>query len=498
MNNKLGFLLISSVLFASCANDPFPAEEKVALAKAGDLILESGTYFNYKADYGILVVPENRKIPDSRLIHIPIIRIHAKDKKSAKPIFSLTGGPGNPNLYTEAQLKGAGYSDLPVPWLGKKQDVVMVGYRGVDGTSMLTCPEFKRAIKSTKKPLSTDALQRFGRALNRDFQKLKKDGIDINGYNVVEVVDDLEAVRASLGYNTINLLSGSYGAQVAYVYCLRYPESIQRNVMLSPDAPGNLLVWKPEIIDAQLQYYADLWKNCHECLERSPDLLKSMRTVFDRLQERGSPDLDKVKIMTFLFLYDTDSAAQILNAFINAENGDYRNLALATKAFNIGMQSVIWGDFFSKIHSLVDINSLRDIEKEMDPLGSLIGSPMAKFIFGSAKYAGWPIKTIPQKYREHQYLDVPTLLVSGNVDFSSPLVNAQKELLPYLRNGQLVILKEFGHSDAMGRIQPEALQHLVETYFIEGKVDDSKYEYNTMNFTPSRSFSSWLRSIGPK
>ena len=55
-------------------------------AKAGDLILEHCNYAtesgSYGADCGTLVVPENRANPKSRLIALPVTRIHAR---SAKP-----------------------------------------------------------------------------------------------------------------------------------------------------------------------------------------------------------------------------------------------------------------------------------------------------------------------------------------------------------------------------------------------------------------------------
>ena len=62
-------------------------------AQAGDLILERGEYSTedgrYAADRGTLVVPENRADPQSRLIALPVIRIHAQSDHPAEPIFRL-------------------------------------------------------------------------------------------------------------------------------------------------------------------------------------------------------------------------------------------------------------------------------------------------------------------------------------------------------------------------------------------------------------------------
>ena len=104
-------------------DDPFPSTEEVAEAQAGELILKSGMYLKYEADYGILVAPENRQKPDSRLIHIPVIRIRSKNGKARYPIFYFTGGPGNPNVYTDNVYKNAGLDDLSWPWILELNDI---------------------------------------------------------------------------------------------------------------------------------------------------------------------------------------------------------------------------------------------------------------------------------------------------------------------------------------------------------------------------------------
>src|SRR5687767_14924864 len=67
-------------------------------AKAGDLILDTCTYATedgrYAADCGTLVVPENRADAGSRLIALPVTRIHARSARPQEPIFRLEGGPG--------------------------------------------------------------------------------------------------------------------------------------------------------------------------------------------------------------------------------------------------------------------------------------------------------------------------------------------------------------------------------------------------------------------
>ena len=80
------------------------------------------------------------------------------------------------------------------------------------------------------------------------------------------------------------------------------------------------------------------------------------------------------------------------------------------------------------------------------------------------------------------------MLVSGSVDFSTPFENAQ-ELLPICQTGRVLFSQtEMGHVGDMVGLQPEAFQHLAETFYLEGVVDDSKFTYQPMNFTPSQTF----------
>ena len=103
-------------------------------AHAGQLTMHPCTYPTengaYRADCGTLVVPENRADPRSRLIALPVTRILARSSHPLAPIFHLNGGPGITNMTFPQASR-----------LAAQHDVVMVGYRGVDGSSVLNCPE---------------------------------------------------------------------------------------------------------------------------------------------------------------------------------------------------------------------------------------------------------------------------------------------------------------------------------------------------------------------
>ena len=112
-------------------------------AKAGDLTLERCDYAtengSYAADCGTLVVPENRADPKSRLIALPVTRIRARSDHPAEPIFRLEGGPGITNMKF---AKASRFAD--------NHDVVLVGYRGVDGSVEARLPGGRVGAAATR------------------------------------------------------------------------------------------------------------------------------------------------------------------------------------------------------------------------------------------------------------------------------------------------------------------------------------------------------------
>jgi hypothetical protein len=110
-------------------------------AKPDDILLEPCTVkieaSAYRADCGSLVVQENRNKIDSRLVALPITRIHSSGSNPTEPIIFLDGGPGeNLNLRYK-----------PSAGLLTDHDVILIGYRGVDGSPILDCPEVNQAMQ---------------------------------------------------------------------------------------------------------------------------------------------------------------------------------------------------------------------------------------------------------------------------------------------------------------------------------------------------------------
>ena len=135
-------------------------------AHAGDLILHPCTYQTekgaYDADCGTLVVPENRADPHSRLIALPVTRIRARTAHPSEPVFRLEGGPGITNMQFS---KASRFAD--------QHDVVLVGYRGVDGSVKLDCPEVESALKHSADYLGARSMRAYANAFRACAKRLQ-------------------------------------------------------------------------------------------------------------------------------------------------------------------------------------------------------------------------------------------------------------------------------------------------------------------------------------
>ena len=201
-------------------------------------------------------------------------RIRSRSADPAEPIFRLEGGPGKTNM------------DFPfASRYVEDRDLVLVGYRGVDGSVRLDCPEVDSARRHTADLLKTAALRASARAMRECAGRLQTDGVDLAGYTLPERVDDVDAARRALGYERVDLLSESFGTRVALVYAWRHPQRIHRSVMVAANPPGGF-VWQPAHTDDQLGRLSALCGDGPACRTESGDLLASMRHTAAHLPER--------------------------------------------------------------------------------------------------------------------------------------------------------------------------------------------------------------------
>lgn len=470
--------LLLSFMFA-CHDDPFPGLDAINKTGIHETVFRSKRIFiegtGYMADYGIVKVFENSREREGKTLVLPFIRIHSNNPDKSFPVFNLNGGPGATNL-------SYGPEDFVASVL-KNHDAVFVGYRGVDGSTILAFDHTKHVMTQVDGEVNTEFLKDLAQACDVDKAMYTSKGVDLDNYTLMNVIDDIEVVRKALGYRKINLLSNSYGTRVAYIYSLRFPQSVFRSIMVGVNPPGRF-VWEPEMIEDQLEYYNEIWRQSPSNLELSPNILTTMSNVIESMPDNWllfKIDPYKVRAGTFALLFNKNTSKFVFDAYIAAENGDYSGIALISAAYGPSITDTVLGDMLIKGGS-ADVDPLRDYHKDMGSGSTVLGSPLSEIFMGPLKYSSLIKRRIPQKYREMHETETETLLVNGSVDFSTPPYYAEHEMLPYLKNGRLVILKEMGHVGDVFTLQNPALSHMVLTFFDRGIVDDSLYRYDPVDF----------------
>jgi pimeloyl-ACP methyl ester carboxylesterase len=454
-------------------------------AHAGQLTLRPCTYpteqGDVRADCGTLVVPEHRADPASRLIALPVTRIRSLSQHPAEPIFRLEGGPGGTNMVFPFARRFTGHRDL-----------VLVGYRGVDGSARLDCPEVGSARRHAADLLSASAQRAVARALRSCADRLRADGFDLAGYTLPERVDDLDAARRAMGYGRVDLLSESFGTRVALVYAWRHPHSIHRSVMVGANPPGHF-VWRPEQTDAQLRRFTELCGRRTTCRTGSGDLVASMRHTAAHLPARWGPlpiHRGNVEAASFFGLMEASSdaapisAPMTLDAWHAAAEGDASGLWFQSFASALLLPRMqVWGD--TAAMGRIDAAAAARHFGRGRGASSAVGDAGNRFLWaGGALARAWPASPGESVYSRVRDSGVPTLVVSGELDGTTPAANATRDLLPHLRNGRQVVLAGFGHTIDFWNRQVRAGNRLVNLYLDTGRVDASRYVPQEVDFTP--------------
>ncbi|MBX7161914.1 MAG: alpha/beta fold hydrolase [Acidimicrobiia bacterium] len=463
-------------------------------ADAGDLSLEPCTHptedGDLAADCGTLVVAENRDDPASRMIALPLKRIRAGSQPSREPLFRLEGGPGGTNMEFEWANRFAA-----------ERDVVLVGYRGVDGSSRLDCPEVQVALRHAGDLLGERSQKAYADAFSDCARRLDGGGVDLAGYTLSQRADDLEAARVALGYGPVDLVSESAGTRLALIYAWRHPGSVHRSVMIGANPPGHYL-WDGRTTDAQLRHYATLCEQDAGCRSRTADLADAIAATVADMPQRWwllPIEAGTVRVGSFYGLHESSweaaplTAPLTLDAWLSAADGDAGGLwAMSLMGGLMLPEMPVWGDIGAATQ--VDVAAADEHFAFGGKRGEILGNPGTDFIWagGRAQHA-WPVNSGDDQYRHMRTSDVETLVIGGTLDFTTPPEVATRELLPYLPNGHQVVLAELGHTIDFWTYQPAASSRLVNTFLDTGAVDESLYTPRTMDFDTPLSFADIAR-----
>lgn len=228
-----------------------------------------------KARCGAYHVEENRDLKKGRRIPLNMIVLPATGKGAKRePLFFLSGGPGE--AATDALDMFLTEMWEPVR---ATRDIVLVDQRGTGKSNGLSCPldDVNAAMRAI---YVFDLPAAFLDACRAELERRA----DLSRYTTPEAMDDLDEVRAALGYKRIVIYGASYGTRAAFVYMRRHPEHV-RSALLRAIAPVNMRATLPSARHAQYSFEG-LVRQCSadtDCAARHPALEKDLARALERL-----------------------------------------------------------------------------------------------------------------------------------------------------------------------------------------------------------------------
>src|SRR5690606_12536090 len=173
-------------------------------------------------------VYENREARTGRTIPLNIVVLPAIGVNvRPDPLVFLAGGPGQAAAQMASRIR------LVFGRVLRDRDIVLVDQRGTGASNPLDCPAGTSSLRELTEP-DAAGLERLRRCLEGY-------DADVRLYTTTIAMDDLDDVRAYLGYDRVNLYGGSYGTRAALVYLKRHEPRV-RSVILDGVSPTDMRV----------------------------------------------------------------------------------------------------------------------------------------------------------------------------------------------------------------------------------------------------------------
>jgi pimeloyl-ACP methyl ester carboxylesterase len=464
-SRPVGFTLSLALLILSfCFPFIINASETVPLAPWGDKIDVNG------AECGTLEVYEDRAAGTGRRISLSIAVLPALSRdRQPDPLFMLAGGPGMAASFLAQSANG------PMRRIREKRDIVLVDQRGTGDSHPLDCEALDP--DSTYYMLEGDLQVQPMRDCLED---LLQDA-DVRHYTTPIAMDDLDDVRAALGYDQINLWGGSYGSRAALVYLRRHsehvravivdglaPPALQLPLYIGEDAARALELMladcerDPDCSGAFPQL-RDKWSQLLARLEAEPD---QVRLPHPRTGEIGEFTITRsgVVLLVRATLYVAEASTLLPLIIERAHERDYAPLlALADPWVGVA-ESMSVGMMFSVLCS-EDISRISDEERQDLAHEPLLGSTIVDQWGSVCDF--WPLGELPPGYHEPVISDKPTLVLSGELDPVTPPrwgeLTAQ-----HLSNSRHVVVPGVAHGTSGTGCIPRMMAQFIDSASLNG------------------------------
>ena len=414
------------------------------------------------------LVPEDRQHPAAKQIglHVAWLKARASIPKPDALLF-IAGGPGQ--AATEAFLEEAPAFDR----IRSEHDIVLVDQRGTGASNRLDCPQPPAAARPSDAEITAAAET-----------CLKQLPGDPRFYTTTVAVQDLDAVRAAMGYRQVDLYGISYGTRVALQYLRAYPDSV-RAVVLDGVVPADLAIGPGVSLDAQRALEL-IFARCGKdagCRQVFPDLPGDFARLQQALAGRpvgvslrdpltGAPrseqlSWDKVASAVRLMSYQSETAA-LLPLLIHqaAAQHDYLPLMSTALLFTEQLQESFSQGMSAAVLCTEDAPYFAaDPALQRQLQDTYLGPSTLEVLTKSCKV--WPRGVMAPDFKQPVVSAKPVLLLSGEDDPITPPVNAAHAAKTLSDSLSLVVPGQ-GHGNVFRGCVPRLMAEFVDAGSVQG------------------------------
>ena len=368
---------------------------------------------------GYVTVAEDPKKSNGRTINIHYVIVPAvKPLYPAEALLAIAGGPG------QSAIDNAALFNQTFSKVRETRDILLIDQRGTGRSNLLSCPEDK-----SLSPLSID--ERLFDNLAETKKCLATFDADVAMYNSSFAIHDFEAVRNHLGYTKLHLYGISYGSRMAQLYMRHYPESLA-TVTLDGVVPMQQSVLAVGLsVDRALDGVFDQCESNKDCNEQFPNLRLTLNQLSDRLENKaiettvfhpatGAPATflltrDKLLGILRLSMYSPATRSLVPLTIDHTAAGNYQSL--------LGLYSLTMDGLDMAIGMHNSVACAEDIHRIDDDLladikQSYTANAMYQALLESCSI--WPTEKVNDSFFAAIESDIPTLLLSGELDPATP------------------------------------------------------------------------------
>jgi pimeloyl-ACP methyl ester carboxylesterase len=448
-------LILFCLLLTSCSPQRATPVATPAI-ELTDCILPLPSGDQIEARCGSLNVPEDRADPSSRQIPLRIAVIPAiNSSPSPDPLFLLAGGPG------QSAVKDFPALVLYLNSVHENRDIVLVDQRGTGESNPLRCldPEEEKSLSDEQQ---VELLRACPKQLNAD----------LRFYTTEIAMQDLDQVRAALGYDTINLYGASYGTRAALTYLRLFPEKV-RTVTLDAVVDPGFVLFQDSAQDGQIAL-DHLFTRCgadDACRSAFPDLKSEFTKLLNRLEAdpvtitmphpvTSTPltltiTREMVADTVFTTLYSPDLAA-MLPLVIHTAYADDNYVPLVSMSYLLDAD--VYDGMYYAVACSEDAPLLSLSQTGEHTQDSLFTDHVDEFIKVCEK---WPKGSVSEEFRSPLSSDVPVLILSGEDDPITPPSHADK-VAHTLKNELHLVFKGMGHGNALNLCSTGLIKTFIE------------------------------------